>query len=166
MFSSLWVTHPAAMGFDFIVIAPLLPSHCGFSVVFGCGVSSLVSSSVFLLMIVQQSVVILVFSQEGVREHPFTPPSWFWASGSFWYEGKAHRISVYSLKAYVIKILLWCPTHFLCAGWCGPKGWQSQGSKKPGFLNHLYGRELCSSQEHLPWTVIWETNFYCAWAFI
>ena len=28
------------MGFDFIVIAPLLPSHCGFSFVFGCGVSS------------------------------------------------------------------------------------------------------------------------------
>ena len=27
------------MGFDFIVIAPLLPSHCGFSFVFGCGVS-------------------------------------------------------------------------------------------------------------------------------
>ena len=26
------------MGFDFIVIAPL-PSHCGFSFVFGCGVS-------------------------------------------------------------------------------------------------------------------------------
>ena len=36
------------MGFDFIVIAPLLPSHCSFSFVFGCGVSFLVSSSVFL----------------------------------------------------------------------------------------------------------------------
>ena len=34
-----WVTHPAVMGFDFIVISPLLPSHCGFSFVFGCGVS-------------------------------------------------------------------------------------------------------------------------------
>ena len=39
------------MGFDFIVIAPLLPSHCGFSFVFGCGVSFLVSSGVFLSMI-------------------------------------------------------------------------------------------------------------------
>ena len=29
------------MGFDFIVIAPLLQSHCGFSFVFGCGVSFL-----------------------------------------------------------------------------------------------------------------------------
>ena len=42
------------MGFDFTLIAPLLPSHCGFSFVFGCGVSFLVSSSVFLSMIVQQ----------------------------------------------------------------------------------------------------------------
>ena len=54
--------HPVVMGFDFIVIAPLLPSHCSFSFVFGCGVSFLVSSSVFLLMIVQQLVVILVLS--------------------------------------------------------------------------------------------------------
>ena len=54
------------MGFDFIVIVPLLPSHCSFSFVFGCGVSFLVSSSVFLSMIVQQVVVILVFSKQGV----------------------------------------------------------------------------------------------------
>ena len=63
------------MGFDLIVIAPLLPSHCGFSFVFGRGVSFLVSSSVFLSMIVQQLVVILVLLQEGVRAHPSTPPS-------------------------------------------------------------------------------------------
>ena len=63
------------MGFDFIVIAPLLPSHCGFSFVFGCGVSVLVSSSVFLSVIVQQLVVILVLSPEGVRARPSTPPS-------------------------------------------------------------------------------------------
>ena len=54
------------MVFDFIVIAPLLPSHCSFSFVFGCGVSFLVNSSVFLSVIVQQLVVILVLSQEGV----------------------------------------------------------------------------------------------------
>ena len=42
------------MGFDFAVIALLLPSHCGFSFVCRCGVSFLVSSSVFLSMIVQQ----------------------------------------------------------------------------------------------------------------
>ena len=48
------------------MIAPLLPSHCGFSFVFGYVVSFLVSSSVFLSMIVQQLVVIPVFSQEGV----------------------------------------------------------------------------------------------------
>ena len=38
-FSSLWVTHPAGVGFDFIVMAPLLPSNCGCCFVFGCGVS-------------------------------------------------------------------------------------------------------------------------------
>ena len=65
------------MGSDFTLIAPLLPSNCGFSFVFGCGVSFLVSSSVFLSMIVQQLVVILVFSQEGVKARPSTPPSWF-----------------------------------------------------------------------------------------
>ena len=63
------------MGFDFIVIAPLLPSHCGLSFAFGCGVSFLLSCSVFLSMIVQQLVVILVFSQEGVRARPSTLPS-------------------------------------------------------------------------------------------
>ena len=36
----------------------------------------LVSSSVFLPMIVQQLVVIPLLSQEGVSAHPFTPPSW------------------------------------------------------------------------------------------
>ena len=62
------------MGFDFIVIAPLLLSHYGFSFVFGCGVSFLVSSSVFLSMIVQQLVVIPVLAQEGLSAHP-TPSS-------------------------------------------------------------------------------------------
>ena len=76
MFSSLWVTHPVVMGFDFIVIVPLLPSHCSFSFVFGWGVSFLVSSSVFLSMTVQQLVVILVLSQESMSAHPSTPPSW------------------------------------------------------------------------------------------
>ena len=57
------------MRFDFIVIAPLLLSCCGFFFVFGCGVSFLVISSVFLSMIVQQLVVIPVLSQEGVSLH-------------------------------------------------------------------------------------------------
>ena len=56
------------MGSDFIVIVPLLLSHCGFSFVFGCGVSFFVSSSVFLSMIVQL-VVILVFSKICALKH-------------------------------------------------------------------------------------------------
>ena len=43
--------------------------------VFGCGVSFLVSPSVFLSIIVQQLVVILVLSQEGVSTRPSTLPS-------------------------------------------------------------------------------------------
>ena len=65
------------MGFNFTVIAPLIPTHFGFFFVFGCGVSFLVSSSIFLLMTVQQLAVILVFSEEGVRARPSTLPSWF-----------------------------------------------------------------------------------------
>ena len=38
MLSSLWIIHLASMGFDFMVIAPLLPSHCSIFV-FGRGVS-------------------------------------------------------------------------------------------------------------------------------
>ena len=64
------------MGLDITVIAPLLPSHCGFSSVLGRGVSSLEKSRVILSMIVQQPVVILVLSPEGVRARPSTPPSW------------------------------------------------------------------------------------------
>ena len=64
------------MGLDFTLIAPLLPSHCGFSSVLGHGVSSLVKSRVFMSKIVQQPVVILVLSQEGVRARHSTPPSW------------------------------------------------------------------------------------------
>ena len=39
LFSSLWVTHLVRMGFDFIMIALLLPSHCSFFFVFEHGVS-------------------------------------------------------------------------------------------------------------------------------
>ena len=48
-FSSLWVTHPAYMRFDFIVIVPLLLSLCCFFFVFGCRVSFLVGSSIFFV---------------------------------------------------------------------------------------------------------------------
>ena len=39
LFSSLWITHLVVIGFDFILIVPLLLSCCGFFFVFGCGVS-------------------------------------------------------------------------------------------------------------------------------
>ena len=72
-----FVSHPpSSYGVWFYCDCALLPSHCGFSFVFGCGVSFLMSSSVFMLMIVQQLVVILVLSPEGVRARPSTLPSW------------------------------------------------------------------------------------------
>ena len=40
LFSSLWVTHLAGMGFHFIMIVSFLPSHYGFFFVFEHGVSS------------------------------------------------------------------------------------------------------------------------------
>ena len=53
--------HPAGMGFDLIVIAPILQSYCGFFFIFGCRVSFLLDFSVFLSINVQQLVVIFVF---------------------------------------------------------------------------------------------------------
>ena len=39
LFSSLWITHSAGMGFDLNMFVPLLPSWCGFFFVFGHGIS-------------------------------------------------------------------------------------------------------------------------------
>ena len=71
-----FVSHPpSSYGIWFYCDCTLLVSHCSFSFVFGCGVSFLVSSSVFLSMIVQQLVVIPVLLQEGVNTRP-SLPSW------------------------------------------------------------------------------------------
>ena len=75
LFSSLWVTLLAGMGFDFIMIVPLLPSHCGFFV-FGWGLSFLVGSTVLLSMVVQKLVAILGVSQAEMSTHPSTPLFW------------------------------------------------------------------------------------------
>ena len=73
------------------VISPLLPSCWGFSFTLGCRVSFFGSgqfssvaqsstkklwSNIFLLTVVQQTVVNLDFSQEKMNAHPSTPPSW------------------------------------------------------------------------------------------
>ena len=68
----LWVTHFSGMGFDFIMIVPLLPSFHGFFCVFGCKLSFLVGSSILLSLFVQQLVVTLVLSQEEMSTHPST----------------------------------------------------------------------------------------------
>ena len=63
------------MGFDFIIIVPLLPSYCGFSFVFCCRLSSfLVFSSILLSNVVQWLVVISLFLQKEMRASPSTLP--------------------------------------------------------------------------------------------
>ena len=57
------------MRFDFKCDCTFLPSCCGFSFALGHGVSFLVDSNILLLMIVQQLVSILVFSQEKMSTH-------------------------------------------------------------------------------------------------
>ena len=96
LFSSLWVTHPEGMGFDSIMIAPILLALRGFFFVFECGVSSfpsyqlsvasslslnvgyllfLVGSGILLSMAVQQLVAMLVLLQEEMGVRPLTPLS-------------------------------------------------------------------------------------------
>ena len=65
------------MGFDFIVVVPLLQSCCGFFFVFGHGVFFWggVGSSILLPMVVQQLVVTLVLSQDEMSARSSTLPS-------------------------------------------------------------------------------------------
>ena len=58
VFFSLWVTNPAGIGFDFVMIAPPLDAASSLSL--EAGYLFLMGSSVLLLMVVQQIVVILV----------------------------------------------------------------------------------------------------------
>ena len=57
------------------VISPLLPSCWGFSFALGMGYLFLLGSNILLLMVVQQRVVILEFSQEKMSTCPSTAPS-------------------------------------------------------------------------------------------
>ena len=64
---------PGRYGFDFIMIAALIPPHCsGLSL--DMDICFVMGSSVLLVMVVQLLVEILVLSQE-TSAHPSTPPS-------------------------------------------------------------------------------------------
>ena len=63
---------PGSMGFDFIVIACLLSSPCGFFFVFRHEESFLVGSNVLLSMVGQQLAAILMLSPEEISIHPST----------------------------------------------------------------------------------------------
>ena len=74
LFSSLWVTHPAVIGFHFIVIVLLCHLTTGLFVL-DVEYLFLVGSGVLLSMVVQQLVAILVLLQEEMSTHSPTPPS-------------------------------------------------------------------------------------------
>ena len=95
LFSSLCITYRAGMGFDFIMIVPILPPHCGFFFAFGLGVSFLVGSSILLSMVVQQLAVILVLSPEEMNICPSTLPS--------------SKDQPDGLKIPSVSIMLWLP---------------------------------------------------------
>ena len=67
------------MRFDFIMIVPLLPSHCGFSFVFCCRISFFwgggVFSSILLSNVIQQKVAISLLLQKEMNASPSTLPS-------------------------------------------------------------------------------------------
>jgi len=67
------VTYSVGMGFEFIVIVPLLLSCCDFHFFFERDVWFSVCSSI-LLIVVQQLVAVMV--QEETNRHPSTLPSW------------------------------------------------------------------------------------------
>ena len=81
LFSSFWVIHPCGhpsirvQGLITLWVHSLLQSCCGLFFVFGSWTSLLVGSGSGLLMVVQYSVVILVFSWEEVSSGPSVPPS-------------------------------------------------------------------------------------------
>ena len=63
------------MGFDFIVIAPLLLSGVASPLFLDGGCIFLVGSCIVLSMVIQQLVGILVFSREEMSARPSTLPS-------------------------------------------------------------------------------------------
>lgn len=67
------VTHPVGIGFEFIVIVPLLLSYGDFHFFFERGISISVCFDALRLIVVQQLVAVMV--QEETNRHPPTPPS-------------------------------------------------------------------------------------------
>ena len=70
-FSSLWVVHLVGMGFDCIMKAPIIPSHCCFFV-FGYRISFLVGPSLFVHGCSAVSFDFGVFMREGELKSCYT----------------------------------------------------------------------------------------------
>ena len=95
---------PSGYGFDFIVIAPLPPSHCGFLFVFEHGVHFFGGVQRAPVMVAQRLVAISVLLQEEMRTRP-TPPSWT-GSPSLWVELLSFLSLSYQISLYTLDINL------------------------------------------------------------
>ena len=71
-FSSAWVMHLVDIGFDLILIVPLLPPS---SLSLDVGYLSSVGFRTLLSVVVQYLVAILELLQEEMSTYPSTPPS-------------------------------------------------------------------------------------------
>ena len=132
--SLMWGSEPSLQWVDFCGITVLqLVSHppssygiwfyCDCSpptislwllLVFGCGVSFLVSSSVFLSMIVQQLAVIPVLSQEGVSACPSTLSSWTSLSNLLLTDNLYNLLECKSFKMFLY--LQWLGVNWMVMG--------------------------------------------------
>ena len=76
LFSHLWVTHLAFLGFDIFVIAPLLPTHCSCLFVFQRGISLFGGFPRPLLDGCSIASCNFGLLKEEMSTHPSIPPSW------------------------------------------------------------------------------------------
>ena len=124
-------------------VSPLLPSCWGFSFALRRGYLYLVGSNILLLMVVQQQVAILEFSQEKMSARPSTPPSWF--------PPKVHLVKamvfpvvMYGCESWTVNkaehrridaLELWCWGRLLRVPWT------PRSPVNPKEINHKYSLE-------------------------
>ena len=150
------------VGFDCIVSAPLLPSHWGFFLVFGCGI---VGSSLFKISIVQQFIVIF-WCIPGRRwaQSPFTLPSCLQSSRCAFFR----HIVLYKWKIGFSTLYCqrrqWHPTPVLLPG--KSHGWRSLVGCSPWaksraqlsyfpftFHFHALEKEMATHSSVLTWRI-------------
>ena len=118
------VCGPAGMGFDFITIAPLVSSRCGFFFVFGWRVSFLIGSSILLSMVLQQL--------------------WFWC---FHKKGWAHVLLLHHLETSSLSALWFICWHYMSVP---PSGLWAPQMHEPWNLSFKAQKVLILVNSNLP----------------